>query len=105
MLFSSPSAFLRSSTPLLRPQLPFLASPSSFSSFRRHYASPSISSDQDHYQNLGVPPTATRKQIKDKFYEVNSHLSFPFEDRLTYSSWSLFSYQGNIIQMHLQLQV
>jgi hypothetical protein len=37
----------------------------------RSYASPSISPDQDHYANLGVSTSATRKQIKDKFYEVN----------------------------------
>ncbi|GAA6012038.1 hypothetical protein JCM11491_000149 [Sporobolomyces phaffii] len=37
----------------------------------RSYASPSVSSDQDHYSNLGVPTSATRKQIKDKFYELS----------------------------------
>ncbi|GAA5894151.1 J domain-containing protein [Sporobolomyces salmoneus] len=45
-----------------------LATPFSFS---RSYASPSLSLDQDHYANLGVSNSATRKQIKDKFYELS----------------------------------
>lgn len=46
-----------------------------FSLFQRSYAAPAVSAEQDHYANLGVPTSATRKQIRDKFYEVRSPLA------------------------------
>ncbi|GAA5959222.1 hypothetical protein JCM3765_005112 [Sporobolomyces pararoseus] len=58
--------------------IPYRSTPSIFTRqlplplpFVRSYAAPSVSADQDHYANLGVSTSATRKQIKDKFYELS----------------------------------
>lgn len=50
-----------------------LAAPSHrpFSSTRPAAAAPSLSSDVDHYRVLDVPKEATRKQIKERFYDVS----------------------------------
>ncbi|GAA5826012.1 hypothetical protein JCM10212_003908 [Sporobolomyces blumeae] len=76
MPLSASSVLLRSSTlRLSSPLVPFAAGsgplPRSFSTTTPHRAAPSISAEQDHYTNLGVAQTATRKQIKDKFYELS----------------------------------
>jgi hypothetical protein len=46
-------------------------SPRPFSSTRTAAAAPSSSSDVDHYRVLDVPKEATRKQIKERFYDVS----------------------------------
>ncbi|GAA5880274.1 hypothetical protein JCM16303_003875 [Sporobolomyces ruberrimus] len=61
---------LRSSPILTRP-LPTLHHHHHLLPFSRSYASPSVSADQDHYANLGIPTSATRREIKDKFYELS----------------------------------
>ncbi|GAA6058426.1 hypothetical protein JCM3770_000466 [Rhodotorula araucariae] len=43
----------------------------SFATTRPRFASPAVSAETDHYGVLGVPKEATRKQIKDKFYELS----------------------------------
>ncbi|GAA5925190.1 J domain-containing protein [Sporobolomyces koalae] len=67
MLSTPTSAWLRSSASRIGSVLP----PTSTMRFARTYAAPSVSADQDHYTNLGIPPNATRKQIRDKFYELS----------------------------------
>ncbi|GAA5983352.1 hypothetical protein JCM10908_000251 [Rhodotorula pacifica] len=42
-----------------------------FSSTRTVYAAPALSSDADHYRVLELPKEATRKQIKERFYELS----------------------------------
>lgn len=46
-------------------------SPRPFSSTRTAAAAPSSSSDVDHYRVLDVPKEATRKQIKERFYDLS----------------------------------
>ncbi|CEQ39475.1 SPOSA6832_00992 [Sporobolomyces salmonicolor] len=45
--------------------------PRLFSSTRPSRAAPALSADIDHYANLGIPRDASRKQIKEKFYELS----------------------------------
>ncbi|GAA6001428.1 J domain-containing protein [Rhodotorula paludigena] len=76
MLSVTPWAALRPSlrTPVLLAAPPSGARPPRlrpFSSSAARYASPAVSADKDHYAVLGVPKEATRKQIKEKFYELS----------------------------------
>ncbi|GAA5863283.1 hypothetical protein JCM3774_000841 [Rhodotorula dairenensis] len=61
------------SPPLARLALvrPGLATRRPFSSTRPAAAAPSLSSDVDHYRVLELPKEATRKQIKDRFYDLS----------------------------------
>ncbi|GAA5921794.1 hypothetical protein JCM3775_001822 [Rhodotorula graminis] len=76
MLQASPlsavRACLRSTAPAAQPasgpRPPFARS---FASTRPRLAAPAVSADVDHYGVLGVHKEATRKQIKDKFYELS----------------------------------
>ncbi|BGP40426.1 hypothetical protein JCM10449v2_004388 [Rhodotorula kratochvilovae] len=43
----------------------------SFATTGPRFAAPAVSAETDHYGVLGVPKEATRKQIKDKFYELS----------------------------------
>ncbi|GAA5977627.1 hypothetical protein JCM21900_000314, partial [Sporobolomyces salmonicolor] len=45
--------------------------PRLFSSTRPSRAAPALSADIDHYANLGIQRDASRKQIKEKFYELS----------------------------------
>ncbi|BGP24971.1 hypothetical protein JCM10295v2_003891 [Rhodotorula toruloides] len=58
---------LRPAIRVARPQPP----PRSFSTTRPGFAAPALSADVDHYAVLGVDKGATRKQIRDKFYELS----------------------------------
>lgn len=59
-------------SPVPSPALRLPLSPRSrpFSSSRSAQAQPALSSDVDHYRVLEIPKDATRKQIKERFYEV-----------------------------------
>ncbi|GAA5865829.1 hypothetical protein JCM1840_006266 [Sporobolomyces johnsonii] len=72
LLLSPASTVLRPATRAI-PASPSAAftRPRLFSSTRPSRAAPALSADIDHYANLGIPRDASRKQIKDKFYELS----------------------------------
>ncbi|GAA5975801.1 hypothetical protein JCM11641_005878 [Rhodosporidiobolus odoratus] len=72
MLLSTSQATLRTALRCPSPsQLTPSSSLRSFSSSRPAHAAPALSANVDHYQVLGLQRDATRKQIKDKFYELS----------------------------------
>ncbi|GAA6001561.1 hypothetical protein JCM10207_006724 [Rhodosporidiobolus poonsookiae] len=58
-----PTARTTLRTPSIRTRL--------FSSSSAHFAAPALSADVDHYARLGLRSDASRKQIKERFYELS----------------------------------